>query len=301
MDGHLNGRTSHGYRAINRGEAAALQKCVFLDESDPDWLFRQCERIADALNKGELALAQIYGLRIPVDRLDDRLLRRIALAKAGYNPDEPRLPKGDPNGGEWTRGGDGSPEGLGAPADLLADSGGDGSQSSPGGGITWQWNSPATPTAPSTMDSPDLSDDGAESEDDDSSAGSLAGDAIYPDYTLENLLLLLGTGGFGRISSALARALIRAGIARAANFDTHHVVASRALRADPARKILQRFGIGFDDSVNGAFLPKAQHEHLHTNAYYDAVNKALAGATTKAEVEAGLRSIARQLESGTFP
>jgi Restriction endonuclease fold toxin 5 len=102
-------RTRHGFRSISREAALALQKCVLSGERDDDWLFRQCERISDALNKGEVALAQIYGLRISARRLDDRLLKRLAggaLTKWTFNPDEPRVPKGDPHGGEWTTGGD---------------------------------------------------------------------------------------------------------------------------------------------------------------------------------------------------
>jgi hypothetical protein len=74
---------------------------------DRDWLFRQCRRIAEALDKGEIALAQIYGLYIPISELDDRQLKRLAyspFAKVGFDPDEPRVPKGDPHGGEWTTG-----------------------------------------------------------------------------------------------------------------------------------------------------------------------------------------------------
>jgi hypothetical protein len=100
-------RTSRGFRSIERDHAGALQKCVLVEGRDRDLLFRQSQRIAEALDKGEIALAQIYGLRIPVIDLDDRQLTRISqigLARA-YNPDEPRVPKGDPHGGEWTTGG----------------------------------------------------------------------------------------------------------------------------------------------------------------------------------------------------
>jgi hypothetical protein len=78
---------------------------------DDDWLFRQCQRISDALNKGEIALAQIYGLRIPIGELDDYQLKRLAadrFTKWSFNPDEPRVPKGSPQGGEWTTGDGGS-------------------------------------------------------------------------------------------------------------------------------------------------------------------------------------------------
>lgn len=116
-------RTSCGYRAIDREDASTLQKCLFDAMPDQDWLFRQCQRIADALQKGEIALAQIYGLHIPVDELDDRQLRRVAHAKGGFNPDEPRMPKGEPHGGEWTIGGGSSTQDDASASDatILAD------------------------------------------------------------------------------------------------------------------------------------------------------------------------------------
>jgi hypothetical protein len=99
--------TARGFRGIERDHAAALQKCVLDTGREPDWLFHQSRRIAEALHNGEIALAQIYGLRIPVAELDDQKLSRIARAgfQRAYNPDEPRIPKGDPHGGEWTTGG----------------------------------------------------------------------------------------------------------------------------------------------------------------------------------------------------
>lgn len=103
-------RTSRGYRTIAAADVGAVQAVLVGKERDPDWLFRQCGRIADALNKGNVALAQIYGLHIAIGELDDDRLRhlaRLSLAmKVGFNPDEPRIPKGEPGAGEWT---DGSP------------------------------------------------------------------------------------------------------------------------------------------------------------------------------------------------
>jgi hypothetical protein len=135
----------------------------------------------------------------------------------------------------------------------------------------------------------------------DESLGPPGIDAINPDYSIENLLLLLGIGGLGGASPALARALIRLGITRSAGVDTHHIVAQSARRADAARKLLERFGIDLEDPSNGAFLPEAQHDHLHTNEYYNAVNRELAAATTKSEAQQILRSIARRLAEGSFP
>ena len=51
---------------------------------------------AASLAAGETALAQIYGLHIPIGQLDDDALRRLAavtqLSKANFNPAEPRIP-----------------------------------------------------------------------------------------------------------------------------------------------------------------------------------------------------------------
>lgn len=105
------GHTEQGFRPLERERASAVQKCALNDAPGEDWLFRQCQRISDALNKGEVALAQIYGLRIPVAELNDQRLEHLAstgITKWDFNPAEPRIPKGDPRGGEWTTGDDGS-------------------------------------------------------------------------------------------------------------------------------------------------------------------------------------------------
>jgi hypothetical protein len=89
-------RTPRGFRSIERDEASSPQKCLLDGDRDHDWLFRQCQRIADELDRGELALAQIFGLHIPIGTLDDRQLARIArigLAKAGFNPTSRESPK----------------------------------------------------------------------------------------------------------------------------------------------------------------------------------------------------------------
>lgn len=312
--------TSRGYRAIGADDALALQKHVLAADRDSDWLYRQCQRIADALNKGEIALAQIYGLHIPIADLDDRRYKRIALAKTGFNPDEPRIPKGEPHAGEWTTGGAGDEAGdesggddgsgdAGAPGTFAADSAtdptGTGEQmaSSESPPIKWEFGSPGDGSpASSPADAAGNGSSTTSSSNRETTALSPAGiDAINPDYSIENLLLfLLGAGGSGS-ATRLARALLRLGFSRGLNADTHHVVSRRALMAEPARKALERFGINLDEPANGVFLPEVQHDHLHTNAYYEAVNRELATARTKAEAEQILRSIARRLAEGKFP
>jgi hypothetical protein len=94
------------FRCLAPDEAAAIQGAALGRGDDPDWLFEQSRRIAEALAKGEIALAQIYGLRIPLDELDDAALCKLAaaarLSKAGFDPNEPRVPAGNPDGGQWT-------------------------------------------------------------------------------------------------------------------------------------------------------------------------------------------------------
>ena len=102
-------------------------------------------------------------------------------------------------------------------------------------------------------------------------------------------------------SRALGRALEASGVARPAESAAHHIVAGSAQGAAAARATLQRLGIGINDAANGVFLRGAEHAGVHTAEYYGAVNRALAGATTRAEAERILQSIGRGLESGSFP
>ena len=98
----LVGRTPKGFRCLTPVEARAIQAAVLGQLDDPDWLFEQSRRIADALSRGEIALAQIYGLHIPLGELDDATLDKLAaarLTKAGFDPAEPRIPAGEPGAG----------------------------------------------------------------------------------------------------------------------------------------------------------------------------------------------------------
>lgn len=111
-------RTPTGFRCLAPDEAAAIQAAALGADREPGWLFDQTRRIADALAKGEVALAQIYGLRIPVADLDDPTLRHLAaasrLVKANFDPAQPRVPAGNPDGGQWTDAG-GSGDGASQP------------------------------------------------------------------------------------------------------------------------------------------------------------------------------------------
>ncbi len=142
-------RSGNRYRCIDRDEAAALQALVLDPCDDPDWLFQQSCSIAKALTDREVALAQIFGLRIPVGNLDNRQLTGLAaaarLVKANFNPDEPR-----DDHGRWT---DADGGGLDADTESEGSSGGGPANSSGDGG-----NAPASPSVGSGSIGPGASD-----------------------------------------------------------------------------------------------------------------------------------------------
>jgi hypothetical protein len=109
-------------------------------------------------------------------------------------------------------------------------------------------------------------------------------------------------------SRSLGRALETAGNVRPDGSAAHHIVASGAQAAAPARAVLRRFDIGINDAANGVFLPAtrivpnaagaAVHSPLHTRAYYQAVNAALRRAATREEALEVLNDLRHGLLSG---
>ena len=138
-------RTASGFRAARREPVCDVQRLLLPDKDDPNWLYRQSQRIAEALDRGEIALAQIYGLRIPVRDLDGFQLKQLGalapLAKAGFNPDEPRVPAAQPGGGEWTTGEDTGATGANFTLDAL--NAGDGNQDATPA-IAWHLRPPSS-------------------------------------------------------------------------------------------------------------------------------------------------------------
>jgi hypothetical protein len=112
-------------------------------------------------------------------------------------------------------------------------------------------------------------------------------------------------------SRVLARALKKVGKFRLVGEFCHHIVAHGDERAKAALAILDKFGIGVDEAVNGVFLPgfksspnplgKAVHGNVHTSAYYNAVNKMLDKATSPEHARQILKDIAKMLEKGIVP
>jgi hypothetical protein len=116
----------------------------------------------------------------------------------------------------------------------------------------------------------------------------------------------------GRASSrALGVALEASGVPRPEGYAAHHIAAGADERAEVARGVLQKFNIGINDVSNGVFLPANKatqviagetiHSPLHTDKYYETVDKELMMAETREQAIDILRRIGQALQSGTFP
>ena len=94
-------RTPRGYSCAAPDEIALLRRAVFDDDTRLGRLPIVLASIVRALDRGDLVMAQLLGLEIPLDELDDdrlwRLSRAADLIKAGFDPDQPR-----DDHGRWT-------------------------------------------------------------------------------------------------------------------------------------------------------------------------------------------------------
>ncbi|MGD9153955.1 MAG: RHS repeat-associated core domain-containing protein, partial [Bacillota bacterium] len=102
-------------------------------------------------------------------------------------------------------------------------------------------------------------------------------------------------------SKVLGKNLVKAGFKRGVDEAAHHIVAGGASKSEIARTILQNYGVGINDAVNGVFLKGSKHASQHTNKYYAEVNRLLSQATSKKEVISTLKTIAKRVTDGTFP
>ena len=102
-----------------------------------------------------------------------------------------------------------------------------------------------------------------------------------------------------------------AGITRPADTAAHHIVASTAKKAAPARQQLANFGIDINDVDNGVFLPRrvaspnptgaSVHSRVHTNDYFEYVNDMMSAARNADEARDILTYIRGQLQAGYWP
>ena len=112
-------------------------------------------------------------------------------------------------------------------------------------------------------------------------------------------------------SAKLGKALSEAGFTRTGMVDAHHIVASGARAAAPARAALKKWGIGVNEASNGVWLPRnlaspnpmgsAVHQTVHTTDYYNAVNRLIGQARSREEAMQALDHIRNKLLSGSWP
>jgi len=138
------------------------------------------------------------------------------------------------------------------------------------------------------------------------------------EYIFENVF---GTGMAGRTKSVSVKVglkassgtlrfnMIMSGVKLPAYKNAaHHIVAGGDKRAALAQSVLKKYKIDINAAENGVFLPRvkntnssaAYHPSLHTNAYYQKVNKLLSGAGSRDEVIEVLNKIRKGLLDGTF-
>jgi len=83
-----------------------------------------CKQIEDEIEEKGAQEPRWARISRAVSVIEDRALRRLAiaelLAKGSYNPDEPRVPAGNPDGGQWTTDSEGNIGAGSAEIDLAA-------------------------------------------------------------------------------------------------------------------------------------------------------------------------------------
>lgn len=104
-------------------------------------------------------------------------------------------------------------------------------------------------------------------------------------------IFIADEGGAIRNSAARRAALKAAGHTPGVNDAAHHIVASGAKAAQPARDALARAGAGVNSPLHGIFVDAVRHDRMHANAYHRTVTQALIHVSTPAEAIGALRNL----------
>jgi RHS repeat-associated protein len=109
--------------------------------------------------------------------------------------------------------------------------------------------------------------------------------------------LTTGPGGSrSNAGPALRKNLINIGKVPELGDHAHHIVAFQDVRAEPARIVLDDFGIGINSGANGVFLPGGAHSSIHTDLYYGWINRQFSFANDADDALRILLKIQGQLE-----
>src|ERR1700730_3694215 len=101
-------RPPAGYRRADVGQIVDLTRSVFGHDARLDRIPIVLTRIIEALSEGDLVRAQLLGLEIPINELDDRQLARLGFADdlmKDFDPGQPRDEQG-----RWTSNSSGAEE-----------------------------------------------------------------------------------------------------------------------------------------------------------------------------------------------
>ena len=78
----------------------------------------------------------------------------------------------------------------------------------------------------------------------------------------------------------------------------HHIVAKAAYKAEPAREVLKDNEINVvTDTHNLVVIPHRFHKSMHTNRYYEYVNKRIEPCNSKEEVYAALDQLSLEIQT----
>lgn len=80
----------------------------------------------------------------------------------------------------------------------------------------------------------------------------------------------------------------------------HHIVPHGHPLAERARNILARFGIQYDEAINGVWVSPSDNKMFNQSKYIEKVTQLLERASTPAEAEQILTQIRIEIENGTF-
>ncbi|MER6591182.1 SpvB/TcaC N-terminal domain-containing protein [Micromonospora purpureochromogenes] len=134
---------------------------------------------------------------------------------------------------------------------------------------------------------------------------------VTGDGRAADAVLVHNSGPCSVNAKALAGSLTAANVVRPAETAAHHIVASGAKAAAPARAHLTSLGVGINEAANGVYLPRfvssanplgaAVHSTTHSPAYYAEVNRLILQTKTAAEARNVLAYIGKQLAAGPWP
>jgi hypothetical protein len=116
---------------------------------------------------------------------------------------------------------------------------------------------------------------------------------------LDPLSMLLGTHPSRKLNKELTK---RDGPRPSKDYDGHHIVPWRHWRSQPARDVLEKFGIDINTAENGVWLRREFHQPLaNSKRYMNRVNELLGRARNRQEALDTLKAMKNRLSREKLP